>query len=324
MVPTEVKILEPASYNLDVLADSTIAAFDELLPWCKLTHSHETFQQVIFQVDKYVRALNYSIAAAKYGYTAAGEAISIARLLGYGNESETKDYIIRMLRIAEKGHQNAKNAHECFRGVRTTLGKVITDAKERERAGSFRSAISGSAASRLRRLQELEDAIPVLEQFALSVSAYASWWNFMEMAGFAMGERTPRPEDGELVFNPDSLRIISVVQRWESIERGYVAYTDKITALQDHYPDLLRRNEDPSPTSEYGTNTGYSGSRPYTEGYSYERRSVFQQQHGLGEHTRATRDPETISRTVQGFFRRVFRTRDEPDNSRTSPVNYSF
>lgn len=323
MATTEVKVLEPVSYSLDDLANSTISAFNVLLPWCKLTHRPDTLQQVFFQVEKYVRALNYSIDAAKYGYTAAGEAISLARLLGHGTESETQDYILRMLRIAEKGHQNAKNAHECFRGVRTTLIQVIADARDRERTGPFRSAISGSTASRLSRLQELEDKIPVLEQFSHSVSAYASWWNFMEMAGFAMEERTPRPEDARLVFNYESLRIKSVVQQWESIEQGYVAYRRKITALQDHYPDLLRRNEVPSPTSEYGPNTGYSGSGPYTEGYYYERRSFFQQHRGLDERERATRDPETISRTVQGFFKRVFRSRDEPDNSRTNPVNYS-
>lgn len=54
----------------------------------------------------------------------------------------------------------------------------------------------------------------------------------MELEGNAMEERIPGAEDARIVFNCESLRIKDVVQEWESIKSGYLAYTDKVNTSE--------------------------------------------------------------------------------------------
>ncbi|PPQ80863.1 hypothetical protein CVT24_013165 [Panaeolus cyanescens] len=241
--------LTPSNLDLDDLANSTIAAFRVLEPWCLNRQTPINAQSaaariVVFQVDRYVAALNLSILAAKYGFTVAEEAISLENFIGRATLDEIQYCILRMLEIAQRGQKNSAEALECFRDVRETLSGAIRRAK-----GMTESALDRLTAELgivTEQLRTLEEGIPVLERFAASVKLYADWWNLMDVQTFSIESRT---EPSELITDhtdqsnvPASrFRTRTIIHSWKRVQKEYVAYSGKIGALQDEYPSILKK-----------------------------------------------------------------------------------
>jgi hypothetical protein len=83
---------------------------------------------IVDQARTYVRAIDYSIVAAKNGFTIAQQAIVLAKILEEPGtqitDKECDEYLSGLVRLASEGQKNAMKAVNDFRDVRVTIEAV--------------------------------------------------------------------------------------------------------------------------------------------------------------------------------------------------------
>jgi hypothetical protein len=77
--------------------------------------------EIAEQAGAYVRAIDFSMAAARNGFTIAEEAKTLGEFIPHSLPEDREDYLVQMLALAQHGHNNANKAYEAFRGVRQNI-----------------------------------------------------------------------------------------------------------------------------------------------------------------------------------------------------------
>jgi hypothetical protein len=75
---------------------------------------------------------------------------------------------------------------------------------------------------------EFHEGIKVLEEFASNIDAFVIWWNWMKMEENTQEERAQEIMAQKLRFSYDSLRLRSVIEKWENLKMQYVEYTHMV------------------------------------------------------------------------------------------------
>ncbi|KAF4623075.1 hypothetical protein D9613_002353 [Agrocybe pediades] len=246
MSTLEIVVLNaPEIPELKALANSTSQSLKVLRPWCKAEHTSIALRSIKLQAQTYTKAIDFSIIAAEQGHTIAEEALGFAENIDHVSfsEDQRQAYLRQMLEMAYKGESNAHKAHEKFREVRTTLERLIKDAREEhelqnavlaQSEDAWPMSLSSSGLYSLdhskdaNELNKLESGVTVLEEFSRCVSLFISWWNKMKMSQASLAARAHH-----VFVNYNALRERSVVQKWEQLKQSYVEYCDEIKRLQD-------------------------------------------------------------------------------------------
>ncbi|KAF9039877.1 hypothetical protein BJ165DRAFT_1530886 [Panaeolus papilionaceus] len=211
--PIDITETDVPPYDVRDLATSTVRAHEVLKPWysCKETRSEGALERVNTQVQRYIKALNDSMDAAACGFTIADHVIIYITKLKSGRdytEEQRAEYAEYILDYANQGHEKANSATNGFRGVRRKLKQAIEDTcPDRE----------SMETSMKIQIQALADGLGVLEQFEVSVTAYAEWWNFMLLRNDSL-QKNPK------IYFITVTRDIAVEQ-WRLLQVQYNSYT---------------------------------------------------------------------------------------------------
>ncbi|KAF8147843.1 hypothetical protein B0H34DRAFT_275954 [Crassisporium funariophilum] len=230
----EVLLISPDdSVNLDRLAESTVLAFNLLLPWCLKKQSLPVLNDISSQAKLYVKAIASSIDAAQGGYNVAEEALRFAKLVDEQDaqtpvssktEKERQAHLQDMVKVAAEGHRMAEEALENFRCVRQEMSRLIDKAKNTQRKEEDDQA-----------LLTLESNISVLERFSQHIAQYTNWWGNTELLHSSLEGRTEKQ-----VFKYSQIRHKDIIERWNSLKQGYTRYTDTIQVIQDTHADIFK------------------------------------------------------------------------------------
>jgi hypothetical protein len=75
---------------------------------------------------------------------------------------------------------------------------------------------------------EFHDGIKDLEEFACNIDAFVTWWNWMKMEGNTQEKRAQETMAQKFRFSYDSLRLRSVIEKWENLKMQYAEYTHMV------------------------------------------------------------------------------------------------
>jgi hypothetical protein len=71
-----------------------------------------------------VGAIQLSLSAVQAGFTAIEDILAFAGLMNQGSPEELREYLIGTLELADKAYTSAREAHQTFRNIRTTMYEV--------------------------------------------------------------------------------------------------------------------------------------------------------------------------------------------------------
>ncbi|KAF8147844.1 hypothetical protein B0H34DRAFT_276516 [Crassisporium funariophilum] len=220
----------PKKIDLKALAESTEQVFRLLEPWCHPERqSLPAFKFISHQAKGYIQAIDFSIVASKQGFTIAQDAVAFsANLVVHEDfmdkaiEDDRQKYLLGMAKLAEQGLTVAQVASQRFRDVRTTVLRLIREAK-------------GMTDDKDRRadelLSELEGKINIIEQFATHLSDCCQWWNATTMLHTYLVDKSRG-----VVFNYSAIKNKMIVDTWMDIMGTYSGYIQKMRNIQDNYP----------------------------------------------------------------------------------------